>query len=92
MKVKFKDNHLIFRASVEEMMGVIYEVVQRDGDQEEAIDILKNRGWTSEDLKKFDEIWTKAADNIDPLEVQSMDEIYKIAKNNMDLTKFWCMK
>ncbi len=92
MKVKFRDNHLIFRTSVEEMMGVIIEVAGRDGDQEEAVEILKGRGWAVKDLEKFDEMWSKAAENTDPSEIKDMDEVYKIAKNNMDLTKFWCMK
>lgn len=92
MKVKFRDNHLIFRTSVEEMMGVIIEVAQNDGDQEEAIEILTKRGWAVKDLEKFDEMWSKAAENTDPSDLENIDEVYKIAKNNMDLTKFWGMK
>ena len=92
MKVKFRDNRLIFRTSVEEMMGVILEVVKRDGDEEEAMEILKKRGWTLEDIKKFDEMWSKVVENVDPSEIQFTEEVYKIAKNNMDLTQFWCMK
>ncbi len=92
MKVKFRDNHLIFRTSVEEMVKIIIEIAKKDGDEEAAVEILKNRGWAVEDLDKFDEMWSKAAENIDPSEIENTDEIYKIAKNNMDLTQFWCMK
>lgn len=92
MKVKFRDNHVIFRTSIEEMMKVILKVAQRDGNQEEAVEILKNRGWTDKDIKKFDDMWSEATKNIDPLDVGVVDEVYKIAKNNMDLTQFWCMK
>ena len=92
MKVKFRDNYLIYRTSVEEMIKVIVEIAQRDGDQEEAIKILKNRGWTIEDIEKFDEMWSKAAENVDPFEIQFVEEVCQIAKNNMDLTQFWCMK
>ncbi len=92
MKVKFRDNHLIFRTSVEEMTKVIIEMAKNDGNEEQAIEILKNRGWTLEDIEKFDEMWGKITKNIEPLEIESTDEVYKIAKNNMDLTQFWGMK
>ncbi len=92
MKVKFRDNHLIFRTSVEEMMEVIIEIAKNDGDEEEAIEILEKRGWAVEDIKKFDEMWSEVAENIELSEIESTDEVYKIAKNNMDLTKFWSMK
>jgi hypothetical protein len=92
MKVKFRNNHLIFRTSVEEMIRVILEVAQRDGEQEEAIEILKNRGWTDETIKKFDDMWREASEDMDPFNVRSTNGLYKMAKNNIDLSKFWCMK
>jgi hypothetical protein len=92
VKVKFRDNYLIFKTSVEEMMGVIIEVAIRDGDEEEAVEILKNRGWALEDIKRFDDVWDSALKNVNPEEIKNTNEVYKIAKNNMDLTQFWCMK
>lgn len=92
MKVKFRDNHVIFRTSVEEMMHVILEVAQRNGDQGEAVEILKNRGWTDEAIKKFDDMWREETKDVDPFEIEFVGEVYKVAKNNMDLTQFWCMK
>lgn len=92
LKVKFRNNHLIFRTSVEEMMEVIITIAQNDGDEEEAVEILKNRGWALEDIKKFDDMWDSALKNVNPEEIKNTNEIYKIVKNNMDLTQFWCMK
>ena len=92
MKVKFRNNHLIFRTSIEEMIGVILEVAKKDGDEDEAVEILKKRGWASEDIKKFDEMWFETTKDVDPSKVQFKEDVYKIARNNMDLTQFWCMK
>ncbi len=92
MKVKFRDNYLIFRTSVEEMMGIIIEIAKNDGDEEEAVKILTKRGWAVEDLEKFDELWDEALGHTDPSKIEDIDEVYKIAKNNMDLTQFWGMK
>ncbi len=92
MKVKFRDNHLIFRASVEEMTKVIIETAENDGEEEEALEILENRGWTNEDMEKFSEMWDKITESIDFSEIKNTDEVYEIAKNNMDLTQFWGMK
>ena len=92
MKVKFRNNHLIFRASVEEMMTTILEVAKKDGDQEEAIDIMKNKGWTNKELETFDKMWSEAAIDIDPLKDKFTEELYKKTREKMDLTQLWCMK
>ena len=92
MKVKFRNNHLIFRTSVEKLIYITMTVVTRDGDEEEAIEILKTMGWTSEELTRFDDEWAEFSTTLDPSEIGNEAELYKVVKKHMNLEQYWCMK
>jgi hypothetical protein len=91
MKVQFRDNYLIYRTSVEGMSKVIVDVASNDGEQQEALAILKLMGWTLEEITRFDDEWAKATEGKD-IEVSEYSDVYKVLTENVDLTQFWCMK
>jgi hypothetical protein len=91
MKVKFRDNHLIFRTSVEKLIYIIMAVATRDGNEEEAIEILKTMGWTGEELTRFDNEWAEYSENLE-IEIGNEAELYKEVKKRIKLEKYWCMK
>jgi hypothetical protein len=91
MKVKFRDNHLIFRTSVEKLIYIIMSVATRDGDEEEAIEILQTMGWTGEELTRFDNEWAEYSENLE-IEIGNEAELYKEVKKRINLEQYWCMK
>lgn len=91
MKVKFRNNYLIFRTSVEKLIYLIMSVAVKDGDEEEAIEILKTMGWTSEELTRFDNEWAEDSVNLE-VEIGNEAELYKEVKKRIDLEQYWCMK
>ena len=91
MKVKFRDNYLIFRTSVEKMTYIIMAVATRDGNEEEAVEILKTMGWTSKELTRFDNEWTEWSENLE-IDIGNEAELYKEVKKRIKLEKYWCMK
>lgn len=91
MKVKFRNNHLIFRASVEKLIYIIMAVAARDGNEEEAIEILKTMGWTGEELTRFDNEWAEYSTTLE-IDIENEAELYEEVKKRIDLEQYWCMK
>ena len=67
-------------------------VAIRDGDEEEAIEILGTMGWTGEELTRFDNEWAEHSENIEPSDIKNEAGLYKEVRKRIDLEQYWCMK
>jgi hypothetical protein len=66
-------------------------VATRDGNEEEAIEILKTMGWTGKELTRFDNEWAEYSGDLE-IEIRNEAELYKEVKKRIKLEKYWCMK
>jgi len=91
MKVRFRNNYLIYRTSVEGLAKIIIETACNDGTEEDAIKKLQIVGWTSEEVHRFDEEWGNALE-IEDVKILKYSDVYRVLRENVDLDRFWCMK
>jgi hypothetical protein len=92
MKVKFINDHIIYRVPIETLVQVIVDIASKDGEEYQAVAILETKGWTKKELQRFDNEWDKALHGLDPLEIEDGFHLYDEVKKHLDLNQFWCMK
>ncbi len=92
MKVHFRNDHTIFRVPIDVMTKVVMTIVSNKGDENEAVEKLKTMGWSSEELKRFDDEWIKNQGTLEYSDLTDATDLYKEIMKRIDLNQFWCMK